>query len=76
MTNRNRGRGSPRAITAVDAGSVRQQPHKFALDFENDFLGAALCHQRRIAHELDGVARTLLGVQQNGLAGERFLAEP
>ena len=38
-----------------------------ALNFDNDFR-AARGQQWRIPHELDGVAETLLGVKQNGLA--------
>ena len=35
-----------------------------------NFLAPSPVTERRIAHELDGVAKTLLGVQQNGFAVE------
>src|SRR5579863_1235748 len=42
----------------------------------DDNLGAERSHHRHIPQELNGVAETLLGVQQNGLAFDRLLAEP
>ena len=53
-----------------DARQRRQQPGKLGLDFEND-IGAAAGEERRVAHELQRIAKTLLGVQQNGFAVER-----
>ncbi len=70
------GNGSPRANHRPDAFDSRQQAHQFALHFEDDLLCAARRHERRIAHELDGVAGTLLGVQQDGFAVEGLFAEP
>ncbi len=37
---------------------------------------AALRHERNIAAELDRVAKTLLSVQKNGLAGDFVLPQP
>ena len=39
-------------------------------------LAPDAARQRHVARELDGVAQTLLGVQQHGLARQRILAEP
>ena len=37
---------------------------------------AATRKERRVAHEMDGVAKTLLGVKKNGLAPKRMRTEP
>ena len=37
---------------------------------------AARGNKRRIARELNGIAKTLLGMEQNGLAGDRIRAKP
>ena len=58
-----------------DAFELRQQRLQRRLNLADD-TRAARRQQRRIADELDGVAKTLLGVKQNGLAGNRFIAEP
>ncbi len=58
-----------------DAFEARQQTFQFSLNLEHD-RGAAARQQRRIARELDGVAQTLFGMQQDGLARERIFAEP
>jgi hypothetical protein len=59
----------------LNSRKAGQQPLKLALDFEHD-RRAPLGNERRIAHELQRVAETLLGVQQNGLTRERLCAEP
>src|SRR6202011_2490633 len=48
---------------------------QLSLHLEND-IGAALGRKRRVTHELDGIAKSLLSVQEDGLAGNRLLAEP
>jgi len=45
------------------------------LNLANHFR-TPLNQKRRIADELDGVAESLFGVQQNGLAANRRIAEP
>ena len=70
----NAGRGSPDSDDG-DAFELRQQRQQLRLDFA-DHLGAASGNQPRIADELDGVAKSLFGMQQNGLAGDRLVAQP
>ena len=41
-----------------------------------DHSGSERGHQRRIAHEVNGIPEPLLGKQQNGLILERLGAEP
>ena len=66
------------AAARDDGGNARdpgEQRHQVGLDLQ-DHVGAAPGDQRGIAHELDGVAETLLGVQQHGLAREVLRAGP
>jgi len=58
-----------------DAGHCRKETHKLGLDFEQD-PGAAFCQQWRVAHELDGVAAALFGMQEDGLALQRLASRP
>ena len=53
----------------------RHQRRQFRLHFEHD-LGAVRGEKRHVARELDGVAKTLLGMQQHGLPRQRIIAEP
>ena len=69
------GSGSPRPITDATPSNVREQFLELRLHLEHD-LGAGARQHRRVAHELDGVAQTLLGMQQDGLARQRGFAEP
>ena len=57
------------------AGKALHQFGQRPLHFENDVRGA-LDDLRTIAAELDGVAKTLFGMQQNGLAGDIVRAGP
>ena len=57
------------------SGVSRQQRQQLRLNFADD-LGALPGQQRRIADELNGVAKPLFGMEQNGLAGDRHLAQP
>ena len=41
-----------------------------------DHSGSARGHKRRVAHEVNGIPKTLLGKQQNILVLQRFGAEP
>ena len=52
-----------------------EQGFKFALHFKQDLCAGAR-QERRVAGELDGVAQSLFGVQQNRLVAERKFAEP
>ena len=58
-----------------DAVELREQRHQFRLNLANDARGGIL-EQRRIADELQRIAKPLLGMQQDGLAGKRRVAEP
>ena len=60
---------------AVNILELRQQRLQFRLNFAHH-PGAAPGEQRRITNELDGVAKPLLGVQQDGLAGDWRLSQP
>ena len=55
----------------LDLRELRQQRLQLGLHLADD-IGAAARQQRRVANELDGVAEALLGMQQNGLAGNRL----
>ena len=59
----------------LDAVELREQRHQFRLNLANDVRGGIL-EQRRIADELQRIAKPLLGMQQDGLAGKRRVAEP
>ena len=63
------GRGSP---CAIDARCPRRPPaaDELGLHLEDD-PRAERGDARRVAHELDGVAIALLGIEEDGLAGER-----
>ena len=70
-----RGKRRPARDHAGDARDPRQEIGQFRLYFDHH-LGAHFRQGRRIAHELDGVAETLLGVQQDSLARKRIFTEP
>ena len=53
----------------------RHQCRQFRLHFEHH-LGAVRGQERHVARELDGVAKSLLGVQEHGFARQRIIAEP
>src|ERR1043165_2460955 len=57
------------------AGKTAHQRLKRPLNVQNNARAAGR-HERHIAAELDGVAKTLLTVQQDRLAADRFLAKP
>src|SRR5215472_1897055 len=59
----------------TDTIEPRQQRFELRWHFEDD-LGAMCCDQRRVARELNGVAETLLGVKEDGLAVKRKVAKP
>ena len=72
------GRKAARFATADHrrhAVEARQQLLELRLHLEHD-LGAGARQHRRVAHELDGVAQALLGVQQDGLVRQAAFAEP
>ena len=58
------------ALADVHVGKVRREQPAEQLVHHQRHLGAARGDQRRIAHELDGVAGALLGVEQHLLAGD------
>ncbi len=53
----------------------REQRLQFRLHFEHD-LGPGARQQRDVACKLDGVAKALLGMQQNRFSRQRIVAEP
>ncbi len=55
------------------ADGRRDQRNERFLNLEDD-IAAALSHQRHVTDELERVAKTLLRVQQDGLAGKRLAA--
>src|ERR1043166_4409134 len=55
------------------SGTRRDERNERLLNFQDD-VAAARGDQWQIAQELDGVAETLLGVQQNPFAAERLAA--
>ena len=55
----------------VDAGAAGQELNQRPLADHKHATAPAL-HQRREADELDGIAQTLFGMEQNRLAGERL----
>src|SRR6202011_351938 len=57
----------------LEACDPREQRDDRFLDFQ-DYLAAAGGNQRQVAQELNRVAETLLGMQQDGLAVERLAA--
>jgi hypothetical protein len=57
----------------VDAGHAGDERDQRPAHLEHE-LAAARRDQRDVAQELDGVAEALLGMQQDGLAGERLAA--
>ena len=59
----------------LDAVELREQRQQLRLNLAND-TRAGILEQRRIADELQRIAKSLLGVQQNGLARKRRVAEP
>ena len=71
----NGGSGSPRATIVGDAFEPGQQALQLRLHLQHD-AGAGARKQRRVAREHHRIAEPLLGVQQDGLAGERGFAEP
>ena len=58
-----------------DAVELRQQRHQFRLHFAYH-PRAGTREQQRIADELNRIAKSLLGMKQNGLAGKRHVALP
>ncbi len=54
---------------------ARQQSHERPLDLEDDGRSPRR-QERRVADELNGIAEALLGMQQDRLAVEQFLAAP
>ena len=65
------------ALHETNAGrdDRRKKAHQLARRLDHH-VGAERAHQRRVAHELDRIAETLLGMQQDGLADDRFAAPP
>ena len=59
-----------------DAIEACQQRLQLRRHLEHDLARPCRASMRHIARELHGVAEPLLGVQQDGLAAERRLAEP
>ena len=57
------------------AGEAGQKLPKRLLDLQNN-TRAARCDQRHIAAELNGVAKSLLAVKQDGLIGDLVASEP
>jgi len=53
---------------------MHQLPQRL-LDFQ-DHMRGAFGHKRRVTAELDRIAKTLLGVEQNGLAGDLVRSKP
>ena len=56
-------------------GQARQQRFQLRLYFQHD-TRALPRHRDGVARKLQGVAETLLGIEQNGLAAEIAAAEP
>src|SRR5688572_25018216 len=67
----NRGLGSPRAGTAPAPAPFASKFFRLGLDLQQH-PGASGRDERRKARELDGVAKALLGMQKDGLAGYRL----
>ncbi len=61
------------AINAVDVRGIHDQRHQAVRDLEDD-PAAFLGNHRQVTNELDAVAKPLLRMQQNGLAGQRLAA--
>src|SRR5262249_19741989 len=65
------GQGRPLRDETGNSGAAGQDGNQSLWTFHED-ASTALLNQRNIANELEGVAETLLGVQQNGSALERL----
>ena len=61
------------AINSVDVRGILNQRNQSIGDLQDD-LAALISNHRQVTNELDAVAETLFGVQQDGLAGQRFAA--
>ena len=56
--------------------SAPSAPHSGLLHFQDDLRAARSTTQRHVAAELERVAETLLGMEQNGLTGDLVRSEP
>src|SRR5215510_2416261 len=60
---------------SIDALEIREQRFQLCLHLQNN-LRTECGNQRHIAHELNGVAQTLFGIEQDRFTFYRLLAQP